>query len=165
MDIGIIILCVWGAAFLAMFIRLVRENISLSDVGEEGFDERQNLARGLAYKWGFLAGIVYLFLVQFTALWDDFPLEQHDMAMFGMVFMVAVYSTIAIWKDAFIELGKKELPTILACLLVGLCQIGEGLSERYTISDIAMGCGLVYGAGNLIARRILRRREEKDADE
>lgn len=162
MDLGIIILGVWALAFIAMFLSLVRSGMKKSDISEEGFDERQTLARGLAYQWGFLAGVVYLFLLQFTAFWDNFLLEQHDTAMIGIVFMIVVYESVAIWKDAFIRLGEKELPVILGCLVFGACQIAEGISEKFTLTDIITGIGFVYTAVILFLRRTARKREEHE---
>lgn len=165
MDLGIIILGIWALAFIVMFLCLVRAGMKRNDISEEGFDERQTLARGLAFQWGFLAGIVYLFLLQFTAFWDNFPLEQHDTAMIGIVFMVVVYESVAIWKDAFIRLGEKELPAILGCLVFGCCQIAEGISEKFTLTDIVTGVGFVYTAVILFLRRMARKREEQEEGE
>ena len=96
------VISVFGIGFL---IWLTKEE-ERDDLG--GYDERQLLARGKATQVGMIAGLLYLFLLQLTEFWADFPLTMQEVSILGILVMLVTFETVAIWKDAYVRVREKE---------------------------------------------------------
>lgn len=145
-----IALIVWGC---------LRAGYGKSDPDE--FDERQRRSQGNAYKYGFWVGIGYLFLLQFVELVEYFPLTIHEVSIIGILVMLMVYGTVAIWRDAYISLGENETARIVLMLAMGIWN----LMDIRNLTSLLVGVASCYMAGLLTLRRYLRKREEREEDD
>jgi len=87
------------------------------------YDERQQAARGRAFRAAFLTHLIYAALVTVLtaggASWLDVP----EALFLGVVIAVGVFAQVCIWNDAYFELSEKPRATILPLVLLGVLQL------------------------------------------
>lgn len=151
-------LVAWGiiSVFGFGFLIWLRRDEEKDDLG--GFDERQLLARGRATQAGMIAGVLYLFLLQFAVLWEDFPLSIQEVSILGILVMLITFETVAIWKDAYVRVREKESSAIGWSVFLGV----SFFIGCYSWLELVMGVSCFYTAGLIALRRHLRKREEAD---
>lgn len=146
------IISVFGIGF---WIWLTKDE-ERDDLG--GYDERQLLARGKATQAGMIAGILYLFLLQLTEFWADFPLTMQEVSILGILVMLVTFETVAIWKDAYVRVREKEGSAIGWAVFLGISLL-IGWND---LIELAMSILCFYTAGLIALRRFLRKREERE---
>lgn len=129
---------------------------------QEGYDERQVLARGVAFKWGFSAGLIYLFLVQVALLWEDFPFSTREVIVFGGVLMLGVYMSVCIWKDAYTRPREKEGFDIFTLFNNGILSLLYWSVHKQDWFFFHVGVVFCFDGVLMLLRRFLRKREERE---
>lgn len=113
------------------------------------FDERQERARGVAFKYGFftLAGSMLILGVVDTAIhWCDMMLGMSICVCTG----VMVFAAIAIWKDAY--LGLYEKPWKVLMLFAALAVLNLGIAVTHLLDGSLVENGIVtFRAANMVA--------------
>lgn len=158
---SIVMLITWCfiILFAVVFLVLITKDEKADDMG--GYDERQLLARGRATQAAMFAGIGYLFLLQFAELWEGFPLTMQEVSIIGIVVMVVTFETVAIWKDAYLQLREKEGTSIGWTVAIGIVN----LIGRTSLVSLLVGGAFLYTAFLIALRRFLRKREEREEDD
>ena len=123
------------------------------------FDERQVLARGQAYKYGFWAGILYFFLASIALMKESLNFTAEEAMLYGAVIMLLVFFAVAIWKDAYFKVNDQG--TLGSGFLVAM-----GISNliRYW-GEAAFGVFLALGMiflGTLIFLRSMLNHDERE---
>lgn len=141
--------------------------------GKCEYDERQERARGKAYKYGFFTLMVYLLI--YGTLQDITEVYWGKGLVgvsFGICISVAVFAVISIWNDAYFSL--RENPRRFTVLFVAVAVLNlstgmrhivhsEGLTD-YNILNLFMGVtALVILAA--MGAKALKNRREKEEDE
>ena len=88
------------------------------------YDERQELARGRAFKFAYTVLVVYLmgtgiFNMMTGIRWCD----EFTYGMIGVLSSVFVYACICIWNDAYININQKPVTVILILGGIGLINL------------------------------------------
>lgn len=113
------------------------------------FDERQERARGVAFKYGFftLAGSMLVLGCVDTAIhWCDMMMGMSLCACTG----VTVFAATAIWKDAY--LGLYERPWKVLMLFAALSVFNLGIGVAHLLDGSLVENGIVtFRAANMVA--------------
>lgn len=138
------------------------------------YDERQEQARGVAYKHGFFTLAVSIWL--FSQFGDALPWIGVEAG--GFLCLVAggtVFAVTAVWKDAYLGLYKRPERTMAALALGGigcLCLSGFYIRKEGLLVDGTLNLWAVVTAASLsdllvltafLYRRFRARREEDEA--
>lgn len=84
------------------------------------WDERQQLERGKAYKYGFIVAVAYMFLQGLVPL-DTLPYMNNMMvSLIGGFIAIAVFSVISIWKDANFGMNSDVKKYTVLYVVLGL---------------------------------------------
>ncbi len=119
------------------------------------YDERQNMARGNGFKYGFFTAlfgnILYGMLISTGEL---FPVEHGVGIMIIGLVSLAVYVIYCIWHDAYFALNEKRSQLIVIFLGIGVVNLVLGISnimhgEAFTdgmlnIRSFNLFCGLLF---------------------
>lgn len=136
---------------IALFFAFVRNTAGKKRSRQ--YDERQILARGKAYKCGFLALCICLLMTMMAE--SVFKLDMSYVGASACLFVglcvVAVYS---IWHDAFFSMRQKPGLYLLLCLLIvgcnGIAPVthyleGERLAEiLHSVVCLNITCALCF---------------------
>lgn len=130
--LGVICGVAVGLAFVAILVYLTRKmggKIDL-DVKKDAYDERQLLARGVAYKFAFytlLDGMVVI------ALMEEIAGIRLFMSMAGVWVMIcisiAVFATVCILKDAYMSLYENVKGVVIMFSAIGILNIAIGIGN------------------------------------
>lgn len=157
---------------LAVYLGLVLWFCHRERIGVAQFDERQEQARGVAYKHGFFALAISIWL--FSQFGDALPWIGVEAGGFlCLSFGGTAFSVTVVWKDAY--LGLQERPGRTAARLVpagagGLCLSGfyiwkEGLLVDGTLNlwavTAVVSIELLLVLAAFLYRRFRARREEE----
>lgn len=119
------------------------------------YDERQELQRGRAFKYGFITLMVYD-LVLGAAYSGGWP-EWCDALVFqciGIGIALLVFVSYCIWTDAYMSLTeqpKKVCALLVAALLINVAAAGMNIANNVIFTADVLGIGVV----NLILAVIL----------
>lgn len=110
-----------------------------------GFDERQELVRGRAFKYGFLT---MFFLQCFLILWketiDNIPIEFGLLMMTCLMIGCLVTLIYCIYKDAYWELRQKSLPFIGMWLFIMVIAIYGIKNNELVVNGVLTWDGGIY---------------------
>lgn len=124
------------------------------------FDERQILARGQAYKYGFWAGILYFFLASIALMKESLNFTAEEAMLWGAVIMVVVFLAVAIWKDAYFKVNDQG--TLGGGFLVAM-GVSNLIRHGFEHAFAVFLAGSMLLLGTLIfLRRFLDYRTEKE---
>lgn len=91
------------------------------------FDERQELMRGKAFKYGFSAMLIYT--LGYSLFADITGFSWEDELTSGLIIVVmglGVFTATCIWKDAYFALKEKKTGFILLALLLMITNFTNG---------------------------------------
>jgi hypothetical protein len=149
----------WGflVGLVTVFVIIAIISIVRKKRGKEArYDERQELARGKAYKHGFTALLIYCVAVGLTDLyigggWCDI----YTAMIIGVFLSTAVFAVQCILTDAYFAVGER--PTFWLVLtgivsVINFVSMGFDISEGHrfvengavTHSVISPACGLTF---------------------
>lgn len=132
-------------------IRKVGGKIDWNCNGEKSYDERQLLARGVAYKYAFFT---LMFGVGFACLLDEIAGISLFMSFAGIWLMIclslAVFATICIVKDAYMSLYENVKGGIMMFSIVAILNLGVGIMNIVNGTRCITDGVLTIGCTNMI---------------
>ena len=152
---GIAALVTLGGLMAVMLIWLWRRHPK-QEGARQRFDERQIMAQGQAYRYGFQTGVICLVGVMIAGIFDD-ALDYSFFLMLTIVAMLMVFVTVAVWKDAYIAVGEQEGPLVVAFLVMG---IARAVFSGGDVQELVMAGACLYVAGLIWARKEVREEED-----
>lgn len=152
---------------------LVVGKLAGKKLGKAEFDERQQLARGKAYKAGFYTLLVGLSAVHLAPIFTEWqPRDTALLPFLAMCIGVTVFACVAIANDAYLGIRQNPramllvLGLVVGCnLAVGFSVMGsvglaDGLTAQNGINFIIAAMGLIILAALAIRLRMAARDEE-----
>ena len=156
---------------LAGVFALCRWLIRRWESGADGCDERQGIARGKAGRVAFLFLMAYLvgFLI-LRLLGLSITDEALDAALWlGLLLGGAVYSTIAVWMDAWLGLYKKWKNVVIALVAAAAVLLWDYLDGVIWMRGLFLNqspwLGLIAGVFCLYLALLLTVRMRPDGEE
>lgn len=137
---------------------------------KEIYDERQLLARGVAYKAGYFSLMFYLLLVILINNADkDTNYITDLMLVIGVYISIGVFAVVCIIKDAYMSLYENAKRSILIMLILGFVNIGFGVSGVLEDTTEKKQYIMNFTAGIVILITcivfVIKRLSDKDKDE
>lgn len=179
--LGVICGVAVGLAFVALLVWLTRKMGGKIDLEckKGAYDERQLLARGVAYKYAFFTLMIGMVII---ALMEEIAGIRLFMSMTGVWIMVcislAVFATICILKDAYMSLYENVKGVVimfsavaLLNLVIGVSNIVEGASliENGVLSvrctNLIVGLLFIYILPVFIGRVIYNNKQLEEDEE
>lgn len=162
------------ALIFAAYFGLVLWFCHQERIGEAQFDERQEQARGVAYKYGFFALAISIWL--FSQFGDVLPWIGAEAGGFLCMDLGAtVFAVTAVWKDAYLKLHERPERTAAFLALGGagcLCLSAFKVWKEGALVDGTLNLWAVVAAASLsdllvlaafLYRQFHARREEGGA--
>lgn len=139
---------------------------------EDGYDERQEIARGKAFKGGFLtftAGELVVFMVE---IFTGEPLVIGQPGILSCIIIllsVLVFVEVSIFSDAYFTPNKPMSKVWFVIMtLLGISFIIKFFIDNddwYRYMNLAAGIFIVITMASIILKKLISRKEEKDQDE
>ncbi len=178
--LGIICGVAVGIAFVALLACLIRKaggKVNF-ECRKDSFDERQLLARGVAYKYAFYTLLIGVLVLE--CLEDIFKITMFS-SLSGVFFVICisllVFATICIMKDAYMSLYENAKGILMMFLAIALLNIalvvknilnGVPFIENGTLSsdylNLIAGLMFVYIIP-LFAARVMYNKKQLEEDE
>lgn len=152
---------------------LVVGKLAGKKLGKAEFDERQQLARGKAYKAGFytlLAGLLAVYLIPIFTEWQP---KDTALMLFAVICVgVTVFACVAVTNDAYLGIRQnpRAMLLVLGIVVVGNLTAGfsvmesvgfaDGLAVENSMNFIIAAMGLIILAALAIRLRMAARDEE-----
>lgn len=111
-------LCGIGVGLLLVMFAF--EAVKIKKGSNFEYDERQQVARGNGFKYGYITGLVYngmLCLINVSGI--AVPVEQSVLIMGGMLLSVLVYAVFCIQHDAYVSLNENANRLMLVFTILG----------------------------------------------
>ena len=150
-----------------------RSHVGKLPQGKAEFDERQQLARGKAYKAGFYTLLVGLLAVYLIPIFTEWQPKDTALLPFSVICVgVTVFACVAVANDAY--LGIRQNPRAML-LVIGIVVVGnltagfsvmesvgfaDGLTVENSMNFIIAAMGLIILAALAIRLRMAARDEE-----
>lgn len=120
------------------------------------YDERQILARGVAFQAAFFTMLIYYALLYFfQTLEVPLPIAEDVLTVSGILLSVVVFVGMAIWKDAYFALNDKNKSLICFFLVIGFIDLAMGITnirnERVIVNGICTNAVLPLLSGIMFA--------------
>ena len=169
---GILVGAFIGLTLAAVILLLTKKDRSI----RAKYDERQQLARGKAYKYGFWTAFGYFGLWILLDIAEiRVPAEDCVTAFLGMLLTGLVFVSSCISSDAYFSLNENRKAISIAMLLLGLANCGFGainllrgeaiVDGILTFRSINLLCGIfLLCIGAVLLARRLRGDREEDAE-
>lgn len=129
-----------GLMALLVVIGLVVGKLAGKKLGKAEFDERQQLARGKAYKSGFytlLAGLLAVYLLPNLTEWQ--PKDPALLPFAVICIGVTVFACVAVANDAY--LGIRQNPRVML-LVLGIIVAGNLLAGFSAMESVGFADGI-----------------------
>lgn len=120
-------------AVIGWFAKKVGGKLDLSfRNNKKNFDERQQLIRGKAYKYGFFTLILFL-IIKFALekVLDTMLFSSFAGNWIGICLSIAVFAIVCVWNDAYISLNENMKGVIILFIGVALLNIGSSFLNLY----------------------------------
>ena len=121
------------------------------------YDERQEIARGQAYKAAYFTLMAYMLLVAYLQMWvTDIIFLTFAGIFLGVEVSIAVFVIICIIKDAYLALSQSPKRFIILFAVVGVINIITGIqiiicqdtpiikNKELTNSIVNLSCGILF---------------------
>lgn len=123
--------------------------------GKCEYDERQELARGKAYKYAYFTLLMYLLLSIIGMNLIEAHIPFTIVAFVGICISVSVYAISCIKNDAYIGLQRNANKTAIAFILAGIINLGCGCvrmvkGEQLLAEDFVDNVCINFMAGLLL---------------
>ena len=129
-----------GLMAVMVIIGLVVGKLAGEKLGKAEFDERQQLARGKAYKAGFytlLAGLLAVYLLPIFTEWQ--PKDTALLPFMAICVGVTVFACVAVANDAY--LGIRQNPRVML-LVLGIVAAGTLLAGFSAMESVGFADGV-----------------------
>lgn len=152
---GFATLVTLGGMMAVMLVWLWRRRPK-EEKGRQRFDERQIMAQGQAYRYGFLTGVICLLGLVILQAFDSDP-DYYFFIVLTIVAMLMVFVTVAVWKDAYVAIGERETPLAVSFLIWGIFRV---VFSRGDVLELVMAGACLYVAGLIWVRKEVREEED-----
>ena len=152
---------------------LVVGKLAGKKLGKAEFDERQQLARGKAYKAGFYTLLVGLLAVYLIPIFTEWQPKDTALLPFAVICVgVTVFACVAVANDAYLGIRQnpRAMLLVLGIVVVGNLTAGfsvmesvgfaDGLAVENSMNFIIAAMGLIILAALAIRLRMAARDEE-----
>lgn len=140
--------------------------------GKGKYDERQMVARGRAYTWGYATLLIYLvFWLIMRSMEIPFFMEAVSV-LIGALLSIAVFVGYCIFHDAYFKASESPKAWIAIICAMGVVNLGIGLvklfreatlQERlYDNMNLFVGALMVFALICLLVKRAVDRQSEAD---
>ena len=138
---------------IAVIIRLIFKKKN-SDC-EEGFDERQLLERGNAYKLGFSTFMIEFAIYMLVTIIGDFglviPIEPVALASIALFIPITIFCVYAVRHDAFIGYNVTSKRFYILYIIAFLCNIIPAIMSICEGTFIENGMLTLHSANLIVA--------------
>lgn len=152
---------------------LVVGKLAGKKLGKAEFDERQQLARGKAYKAGFYTLLVGLLAVYLIPIFTEWQPKDTALLPFSVICVgVTVFACVAVANDAYLGIRQnpRAMLLVLGIVVVGNLTAGfsvmesvgfaDGLAVENSMNFIIAAMGLIILVALAIRLRMAARDEE-----
>lgn len=123
----------WGflaGVVVGVIILLIVCVVKKKKLGTCEFDERQQFARGKAYKYGFFTLLIYLFLYGVLHDITEYYFGKNLVGIsLGICIGVTVFAVVSIWNNAYFSMQENPKRFVLLFALIGILNLGIGISH------------------------------------
>ena len=106
----------WGILALLVIFVLFVVKLTGKAAGKAGFDERQLLARGKAYRAGFYALLAGALVSYLSMHFPEWRIKDPEILPFFCIWLgVTVFACVAIFNDAYV--GFRQRPQVVLAML------------------------------------------------
>ncbi len=125
-----------GVLIAFLVLKLIKNDKSV----KSKYDERQEVHRGRAYKYGFFTLMGYCGLLTVFEIADvELPFEDSVTIFLGVLIAIGVFATVAIENDAYIALNENYLKVFVSFALIGASNMVIGAVACFTGNIIVDG--------------------------
>ncbi|MCR4721490.1 MAG: hypothetical protein K5655_07175 [Lachnospiraceae bacterium] len=171
MDWGLVLMLVALAATVATFVIFGRQNKESENTNGSGFDERQVLYRGKAFKYSFIVMSVYyaLYAVIVSLCGEGFGSEEL-MIFIGLEIGLVFCYVYCILHDAFVAVNRSFAFIVildLICLIIQLVSYfreraeGALLVENGKLTSTGLPLSLAVSFGVILIALLVRKHYQK----
>ena len=139
---------------------------------ENGYDERQEIARGKAFKGGFVTFIVSELVVFMVEIFTGEPLVIGQPGILSCIIMLLsalVFVEVSIFSDAYFTPNKPMSKAWFVIMtLLGISFIVKFFIDNddwYRYMNLAAGIFIVVTMASIVVKKLISRKEEKEQDE
>ena len=167
---GMLVGVVCGLVVVMLMFKYVKVK---KDGSSFEYDERQQVARGNGFKYGYITSIIYNAVLCFIAmLGNPLPIDMSVLILAGILLSILVYVVYCIQHDAYVSLNENanRLMVVFAIIggvnsLIGIIHIMEGTmieDGMITFRCMNLLCGIMMLAvtGILFVHTKLQARDE-----
>lgn len=119
------------------------------EVPLERYDERQNLARGNAYRISFWVGMVWYVATIFCVMSEAMPVDGWLLIFVGLMLQIMVFHIYCLLSSAALPLSQKPVPTIII-----YCIFGAGQAMDVCFYASSLGTPLTGRGSNVWAHLV-----------
>lgn len=113
---GIIIGALVGGVLAIVIMKVLKKDKSMKCK----WDERQLLARGNGFKYGFFTMIILLVIYGFSSvLIKKYPIDASAVSILIVCVAVTVYVVYCIWQEAYIALNENQNRLMVVFIVIG----------------------------------------------
>lgn len=111
----------------AIIVVIISSAVKYKKAGGCKFDERQELARGKAFRYGFFTFMIYFAIYGILQdLADIGPIKGFTGVALGICIAVSVFASVSIWNDAYFSFREtqKRYAILFTCVMISNLSIG-----------------------------------------
>lgn len=167
--LGVFVGILVGLVLMVVILKSIRKDKSIKG----RFDERQEIIRGKANRYGFFSLLICNALITLFGPWCSKYLKFQTMIFIAIAISLLVFAGYCIFNDAYINLNEKPKKTIMWFLVIGginfVCGFaqlnGGNLIEngKTSLGNVNLICGVMMILVSLmiiIKQCIIKKEEE-----
>ena len=125
------------------------------------YDERQEIARGKAYKAGYFTLVIYIVVISVVQMWlENIVLLTFAGLWIGVALSVGVFVIICIIQEAYVSLVQKPIGIIIGFIIPAVSNIVGGIPmlKKYGVIEnnqlsngiVNISCGILFGVLSVV---------------
>jgi len=128
---------------------LVMQFIKKEKLGNNDFDERQELVRGKAYKYGFFTMIIMLLLVTAAIEFNiNLPVSTSLALFIALLVSIDVYAAYSIINDAYFGVGTNKMRYCIFFIIIMAVNLFAGISNLNSMAGTGRNMVLGFSDGS-----------------
>ena len=120
-SLGYLCGMLFGVACGLIIVMLMFKYVKVKKDGSNfEYDERQQVARGNGFKYGYITGIIYNTILCFIAMLENpLPIDMSVLILAGILLSVLVYVVYCIQHDAYVSLNENANRLMIVFAIIG----------------------------------------------
>ena len=168
--LGVLLAAIIGVVFIVVMLKYTKTDHSVKCK----YDERQQLVRGVGFKYGFFMLLFYNVAASFlVSVERKQHIEYAALMMAGIFVGVFIYAAYCIWNEGYFSLNENPRRVVAVFIFVGILNFGVGIRSYLqglliedgilTVHCINILCGILVVMLLLVmaAKHICKGKEEK----